>query len=144
MPRKLNDNTISNLDQLRSRRVNGLDDGTTSLVHPGRVLGILRDLVLDGLGVRKPDVGDEERDDEGGGRNAHADDDEESLGFVVGTSDSDTLGGAGRVTKDEFGRVGVRLRSQGRVGKVSLELFRYFVGPNSFDDQGMSATCYRA
>lgn len=108
-----------------------MNNGHAGLVQLSRPLDAFGVFVLDGLGVGQPDVGEEERDDESGGGYAHPGDDEHSLGLVVGSSDGHTLGRTRRIAEDELGRVCISLRGQGRVGKVSLELVGYFVGPDS-------------
>jgi hypothetical protein len=109
----------------------GIDHGHAGLVYSGGILDTFGSLVLDRLGVGQPDVGDEERDDERGGGDAHTDDDQETLSLVVGASDGDTLRSPGQVRFDERSGILVGGGGERRVGKIRLELSRDLVRPDA-------------
>lgn len=113
----------------------GIENRRTSLVHLGRILDTLGRLVLDRLSIRQPDVGEEERDDERGGRDGHSYDDEQTLRLVVRSGDGETFRSPGDVGLDERRRVLVGGCGEGRVGEIFLELSGDFVRPDAYREK---------
>lgn len=88
-------------------------------------------IILDRLSIRQTDVGDEASNDKRHSGDTHADDDHQTLSFVVRTGDSDSLWGSREVGDDEACRILVRLIRQGRICEVFLELAGNLVGPDT-------------